>query len=378
MSVELPTNLEEFVLNFQSYSENSLLILHIMRNFLKLNSQLDMYNIIYDDFIRNTPEYDEMTPIPKLNIMLKFFCYVVILREHIFDNDKNYETIPCEKIEEISSLILNNDDEISTFEFINKCYYLLTCIQPIEDFVKELIRGAYKNGEPITLENKIKISSKTSVKYFYCPLIENAGLLSFSEVNKVLLLSERERGYSKIPICFKVGKLKRSPHGNGFLYPRAMFLHDISHSTGIIFYITHYGFKKLNEIYDSISHDNETLLKKLFNVIVWAFFFEVSDKTIEGSEINLEETVIDDMFFSNYYKSIDFFYNISEDDINYVCSYLLKAKDLPEGFKRFIHIRKYRCNDCIIYCIKKLFSSNLGLECDIDENFEEFYQGYFD
>lgn len=293
-----------------------------LKKSISLKEQSELYDYIYEDFIRNVEEYDENTIIPKLHLMLKLFTLTFYYRDILFLCDNCHNEISDHCLEWMFNLMFIED--LSTNEFIKYCFQFASMIDN---------RVKYdKFGAPIILEdndgntfNGCKISSKTLNKFFYCPLVGKAGNLLFHSLSKLIFESIVEKGFSKIPLALKTNYLvgDTSPHNNNVIIPIDMLTHDYFHSNGVCDYLSIYNISDLIPVYNSIVHNKNFFVYRMFSSIIWYIYFELAGFNRFGTNHKYLGELIKSLLSNN--KMFEY---VDNRDKKYLLKYLSSSVDI--------------------------------------------------
>ena len=288
---------------------------------VKTKEQSKLYDYIYIDFLRNITEYDENTIIPKLHLMVKIFIFAFYYR-HLIYNDTNIINIPdnCK----IWLLSLMNNENYSTNVFMKLCFQFVSMVKDKCKFNDD--------GSPIILSSKNRdiipkkfpIFNNKQNKYFYCPLVGKAGLLSFNSISEFLYDSLINNDFSKIPLSVMTHNSTKSPHDNNYTSPLEMLFHDLGHIYGTTNFLNHVNIEELKTLYDIIPHNNIYFSYRMFCVIIWYIFFEISQSSPDIIYYSVFKLINDFLERRSFLSLVD-----GSDQI-YVISYLRNSNDFPE------------------------------------------------
>lgn len=245
-----------------------------------------------------------------------------------YRNDILYcdETVPDISKNGLNWLVsLMDKQDFSTESFIKTIFQMSSITSPKVKFDE--------NNNPIVLKDRngntyrnIEISNTNLNKFFYCPLIGKAGNLTFHSISNMLISSLIDVGFSKIPLSLKThaNKDDTSPHAGNVKASIDMITHDFTHSKGIVSYLNVYNLDDLKKLYESINHNSNTFEYRMFSVLIWYFYFELSIYVRKNYQYDFNnESALNEILKVNF-VAIDGY------DIKYVVSYLFKSLDLPD------------------------------------------------
>ncbi len=313
-----------------------------LKSAIKLANQLSLYDSIYMKFLESASVYDENTIIPDLDLILKLFILTFYYRNIIY---------PCNDchLVFVDPLILWLLD-IYKIESISSDFLMMKCFQfasmvdvncTLNPDGSPEILGDHNNN---TYEG-IKLSSNKTNKYFYCPLIGKAGNLGFNSINNIIYVSLIEKGFARITSSLKTHFLKSdtSPHGNNVIAPIDMLTHDYDHTLGIVTYVSNLDIKGVESlIYNKIDHNVNSFNQRMFSMIIWYIFFELSvyEKFLDpGHKLFDMIKEIIDRNVQEPFRYIDGF------DLKYCVKFLRESEDLildekmESDFKEFYSAR---------------------------------------
>jgi hypothetical protein len=332
-----------------------------LKNTLTKKYQIEMYDNIYINFINIYIIYDENTIIPNLDSIIKLFILVLYYRKFLFNCNDCYLDINNKSINWL--LYLMEQNNYSQLSFIIILIQMSCSISnDVTFYTNEIILKAKDKrlisylqiDSPIIIEDDVNyfmtksvyISNNSLNKYFYYVIIGKAGLFSFFDITNMLIGSNINNNFSKIPLNLKThfSITDIGPHRNNHIIPYKMLIHDLYHSNGIINYLNHFNIDELKIVYNS---NNKLFINRMFYILVWYLLFELPGfDIINDNSKNFNESLLE--YFMINYDNINFYDYIDREDLDYIINYILKSDDTPDILYSY-DIKKYsifllKCN----------------------------------
>lgn len=331
--------MEEYLFNYFNSIDFEYCISEL-KKLLKKKSQIETYDFIYNEFHKKTEEYNQDTVIPKLDKVIKFFILVLFYRDNIFGTQHQLHQKTKEWF-----LKMMNMTNFTQKTFIYTAVLISYSIIENVDFHREDTLSNYVDVTPIELliidypimnykgpgnglidHSEIEISSESNNKWFYYIILGKAGLFTFFDMANMLLISDIEYGFSKIPLNLKTHyniNDRIGPHEGVFDSPENMLHHDMEHSLNIIQGLKEYNNTDFKLLYLNLDHNTKTFNYRMFSMLVWYMYFESTFNRYK------DVSILDP--FRNEFNRNNFYIGIQDNnDRIYVIDFILKSIDLPD------------------------------------------------
>lgn len=262
-----------------------------LKNKITKKSQMETYDSIYDDFVRNNSleDFNEDVIIPNLHIMIRLMIFCQIYRKQLFPGIfEDFEPTP-DQLEKFEMLF--NITNFSVSSFIDTSS-ILCSIYDDEYFT-----------------NGVKLPKKRFC--FPYILLHKAGNLSFESLSNMIF----EGQYSKLPISFKFMNDNTGPHGGFFEFPFMFFDHDYDHFCSTIKNIGSYDIDPILNLFRETVKG--TLKRRFVEIFSHIMFFE-NRRTLNNPNI-----------FRLFSKLGKLIINIfDKNDVDYVFKYIIESNNL--------------------------------------------------
>ena len=321
---------------------------------LRKDNQIDMYDSIYNSFVNsldglNDERYNSFEIIDGLDIPIYMMIFCQVYRHLLFPLKFPHETRLNDDL--LKWLVNLFDKRYSTLSLILVSKQLINLYHEVK-FTKEEIEYVFNQAsiDKIYPQNAIldtlmvgspniymNYDNKTLPKNRFCffyIMMGNSSNLSFDSLNKLLFDDDR---ITKIPIGFKFYTDKKGPHGGNYK-PFNFFEHDEIHSTTITMNISHVNFQAIRDKLKSLVPN--TLIYRIFVIFFHSSIFE---------ELRQEIIKYDDEFLNKFCLYVSVFTysnvnilddfeekfvripeNIDTADMRFVFEYLVNSYDVSE------------------------------------------------
>ena len=312
--------------------------LKILKDRLKHQNQVDIYDSLYFPFVKTISKEEKYYNIiiPGLEYFIKLLSLSLIYKKHLFPTvDETFE------FSEEDLLFI----KYSMYKQYTMRTFFGTMSQILDLNYKYLFYEDMKSTNLQRYNNIIFSHNRISCVY---ALLHNAGSLSFSTSANMLL----NDNFGKAFLSFKLYNNKGGAHGGSFKNPSDFLDHDLGHYEMVIQSYDIFDFSKLIKFKKNLP--NNCIQRHFLDVFAHTFIFEDNLPARDKSNINILDFY--QMFYENPFKSHDRYDHI------YIIKYFLEAYDLNERMKKEEFNIVKHLNDNFILLIKSLkqYSTNEG------------------
>lgn len=341
--------------------DNLELCLSVLRNKLKKENQMSMYDNIYDIFIQDKiPEqFDENMTIKNLNQIVKLIVLSRIYKSQLYPKLAEEELISLK--EKTNEQIRKSycDNEILDFKRIN---FYIEILNDTNYSFRKLIYTILK----IFINDRNEVFNKLTYfeqysnypkNHFCFPyiLIHNACNLGFESLSNMLF---GNRKYTKLPLGLKLFCENTGPHSGIHNTPYRFFSHDLSHINHVLRNIS---ISNMEIIFDFLKHlPKLTFERRVIDIYLISIYFENVIEYI----ISLKAPKNNDYDISNPFIHMHMFeeiiFSFSDNDVKHVFYYLFTSTDISKYVTNFeklkIFIIEYKNRNILIDKLYKIYS----------------------
>jgi len=278
--------------------------LKVLKDKLKHQSQINVYDSIYIPFVKTISKEEEYWNIiiPGLEYFIKLLSLSLIYKKELFPNNERV----------LENEDFTEDDLLFIKESFDKQYTMKTFFQKMNKLI-DLSYHLYDKAIDIEFSNK-----RICCVYI---LLHNAGSLSFSTAVNMLI----GQNFTKSFFTGKIYSDSSGPHGGYFETPSMFFDHDFDHYMTTILAFNNYDISKLIKLRNSLSTD--CLQKRFLNLFSQCYIFETNRYRFSLEPLGENYNNYDIMkeyptFYENPFEIYD------PNDHIYVIKYLLESFDL--------------------------------------------------
>ena len=331
--------------------------LKVLKERLKHQSQMDVYDSLYIPFVKTLSKNEEYWNIiiPGLEYFIKLASLALIYKNELFN----------EEVE------LSEEELMFISDSFNKQYTM----RKFFGTISQIIDLPYKF---LFVGENIYYNLEFSNERFCCIyfLLHNAGNLSFTTSVNMLLNND----FTKSFFAGKFISSKKGPHGGYFETPSNFIDHDYSHYLSTLESFNNYDISKLITLRNSLP--NDSFQKRFINIFSQAYIFEESifkpeyDFNQITYEMKKKPPLLEKINILDGYQEFleDPFKNFDNFDHIYLIKYLIESYDINSKLSKNELNNIIRLNDNFLPLIKGLRQivendQSLAMEEDADLDF---------